>query len=374
MDWVAIVLLAGAIQGMFLSFALASLPRGNRSANRYLAVLILLFAFTIAWRSMQPRPAADLLPIEVALAFCYGPLLWFYVKALAEPRLLHTRRLLLHFLPALIGVLAHLVWRWSGSRETAIPAETIPPALTPGLEWFALAHILAYLLASFHTLRRHARRITSSFSSLERLQLHWLRYLLIFCGLDWTLVLMRQVAGLGESFARMPWLFLSIVMYAIGYFALRQPEIFTGETQSSLEALPAAPKYQKSTLSAGKAEAYLRKLQAFMSREKPYRNSDLNLPGLAKMLALPPHHLSQIINEKMQQNFFEFVNRHRVAEAQQLLRDPAQAHLNIAEIGFTAGFSSISAFNAAFKKHTGMTPSQFRKNGAQYALNEPNIE
>jgi hypothetical protein len=209
-DWVSIILLAGAIQGMFLSFALFSLPRGNRTGNRTLSVLILMFAFTMAWRSLQSGPAAaDFLPFELALVFCYGPLLWCYVKALAEPPLLYTRWRLLHFLPAVIGVLGHLVWQWPGSRATTIPAATTPPAHPPGLEWLALAHILAYLVASFHTLHRHARRITSSFSSLERLQLHWLRYVLTFCALDWALVLMRQVVGLQESLAR-----------CLGYFFL----------------------------------------------------------------------------------------------------------------------------------------------------------
>jgi AraC-like DNA-binding protein len=367
-NWLSVILLAGATQGVILSLALFTLPRGNRTGNRCLAVLIVLFALSMAWRALMNKEygpgEARFLPIELTLILCYGPLLWFYVKAVAEPPLPYAHGRLLHFLPAAISALAHLVSWWPGGREKVISAAAVSSAHPSGLEWVVLAHILAYLLVSFRTLRRHARRMTSSFSSLERMQLHWLRYLLIICALDWILALAWQLAVPAGIWAQLPWLFLSIVMYAIGYFALRQPEIFTGSTQATLEAMPPVQKYQKSTLSVAKAEEYSRKLQAFMSGEKPYRNSDLNLPGLAKMLAVPPHHLSQIINEKLQQNFFEFVNRHRVAEAQQLLNDPAYAHLNIAEIGFSAGFSSISAFNAAFKKHTGMTPSQFRKNGA----------
>jgi len=86
---------------------------------------------------------------------------------------------------------------------------------------------------------------------------------------------------------------------------------------------------------------------------------DLNLPKLAQRLSMSTHHLSQIINERLQKNFFEFVNQYRIEEAKNLLRD--KANINVAEIGFEAGFSSVSAFNTAFKKYTGLSPSQFRR-------------
>jgi AraC-like DNA-binding protein len=63
----------------------------------------------------------------------------------------------------------------------------------------------------------------------------------------------------------------------------------------------------------------------------------------------------------LHQNFFQFVNSYRVEEAKKLLRDPASSHINIAEIGFRAGFSSAASFNALFKKFTHTTPSQYQK-------------
>jgi AraC-like DNA-binding protein len=98
-----------------------------------------------------------------------------------------------------------------------------------------------------------------------------------------------------------------------------------------------------------------------MEKERPYTDGNLTLQKLAKALAMPANHLSQIINEQLNQNFFDFINYHRIEEAKRMLVDPARKHYSILAISEEVGFNSKSAFNAAFKKHTDMTPSEFRK-------------
>ena len=100
-----------------------------------------------------------------------------------------------------------------------------------------------------------------------------------------------------------------------------------------------------------------------MQKERPYLESELTLPKLADLLQVPPHHLSQVINESLGQNFFDFVNAHRVEEAQRLLRDPERSAYTVLAIAEEAGFNSKTAFNTAFKKVTGKTPTEFRQQG-----------
>ncbi len=97
-----------------------------------------------------------------------------------------------------------------------------------------------------------------------------------------------------------------------------------------------------------------------MSTEKPFLNASFSLPGLAKRLAVSPHHLSQILNEKLGQSFFDYTAIYRIKEAQQLLVSPEHAHIKIEEIAEMVGYNSKSAFNTSFKKIVGQTPSQFR--------------
>jgi AraC-like DNA-binding protein len=99
-----------------------------------------------------------------------------------------------------------------------------------------------------------------------------------------------------------------------------------------------------------------------METDKPFIYSSLKLNQLAKMIGTTPNSLSQVINEESEQNFYDFINGYRIDEAKKMIRDPANAQVTLLSIAYDAGFNSKSAFNAAFKKYTGMTPSQFRKN------------
>ena len=80
---------------------------------------------------------------------------------------------------------------------------------------------------------------------------------------------------------------------------------------------------------------------------------------LARQLTVHPRELSRAINQGFKQNFFEFVGAYRVAEAKRRLSDPANTD-NILQVMYEAGFNSKSVFNTAFKKATGMTPTQYR--------------
>jgi AraC-like DNA-binding protein len=157
------------------------------------------------------------------------------------------------------------------------------------------------------------------------------------------------------------WLLVSLMMYLIGYMGLKQPEIFSGKIIEDLsESTEDKKKYKKSALSEDIAENYLNKLQKYIQTDKPHLNSAITLPELAQNLSMSIHHLSQIINQRLNQNFYEFINHYRVEEAKKMILDPAYKHLTIAAIGYDSGFNSNSSFNSVFKKATGKTPSQYR--------------
>lgn len=118
-----------------------------------------------------------------------------------------------------------------------------------------------------------------------------------------------------------------------------------------------APKYTKSALEHEHAARIERKLNRSMSKELLYRDENLSLAKLAQHIGSSPNYVSQTLNEYMGTSFFDFLNLWRIKEAKALLRTKNGTILAIA---YEVGFNSRSAFYTAFKKHTGMTPSDYR--------------
>ncbi len=96
-----------------------------------------------------------------------------------------------------------------------------------------------------------------------------------------------------------------------------------------------------------------------MNDEQPYLNNELTLEGLATSVGLSSHHLSEILNQQANKNFYQFVNEYRVNfVCERILNDK---NSKILDLAMSAGFSSKSTFNAVFKQFKGVTPSQYRK-------------
>ena len=95
--------------------------------------------------------------------------------------------------------------------------------------------------------------------------------------------------------------------------------------------------------------------------EKRYLEPDLTLSSLSKLIGKTSQKTSSVINQHAKRNFNDFINYYRIQEAKRLLSDLENDKFTISAIAFDVGFSSLSSFNAAFKKFEGKTPSAFRK-------------
>jgi YesN/AraC family two-component response regulator len=146
--------------------------------------------------------------------------------------------------------------------------------------------------------------------------------------------------------------------------ALRNPEIFSAWKEKEIEETAQTPKYVLPVLNNEK-KLILDKLQQHMQSAKPFLEPELTLDELAIQLSVKPKILSQTINELLQQNFFEFINSYRIEEAKRLLTNPKDKKITVLEVMYEVGFNSKSSFNTIFKKNTGLTPSEFKKNHLQ---------
>ncbi|HEX8656720.1 MAG TPA: helix-turn-helix transcriptional regulator, partial [Hymenobacter sp.] len=100
------------------------------------------------------------------------------------------------------------------------------------------------------------------------------------------------------------------------------------------------------------------KLLRLMDEEQPWLEPELTLADLAHRLRTNTSLLSHVINTGCGQNFNDFVNRYRVAEAERKLQDPRLSHYSLVGIALESGFNSKSTFNRVFKKLTGRPPGE----------------
>jgi AraC-like DNA-binding protein len=364
----AVLCFLGVAQALLLVLVLLTIKRGNRTANRILAAFSLSVSVSMVATILSNLHYFQVYPhlsrINHPFDFLGGPLLYLYVRALTERDFVFGKKTLLHFVPAALVVL-YLIPFYLQSAEQK-------HASLPTRNWYytrsalVITQFLIYLVLVIVMLVRYSRRVKTHSTPADQSSLFQARFLVVsFVGL-WVLGLVRYAIDLRypgpEHLRQTIWILplaVTGIFYALAYFGLRKPEVLSGADEGRREK-----KYERSTLTPERSRKYLQRLQEAMEIEKVYTDGSLTLQKLAARLSIPQQHLSQVVNEQLNQNILDFINTHRVAEAKRRLLDPARKHLSILAIAEEVGFNSKSSFNSVFKKYTNITPSEFRKSVA----------
>lgn len=99
------------------------------------------------------------------------------------------------------------------------------------------------------------------------------------------------------------------------------------------------------------------RLEQLMSRQKFYRDENLNLSRLARKMGLPSRQISQAINRATGGNVSQYINQLRVKDACRLLEETDQS---VTSVMLESGFQTKSNFNREFRRITGMSPVAWR--------------
>lgn len=382
LDWLHVITLLGAVQGVFLTGALAT-KRRNRTANRLLAVMMLAFSIYLATGVYHAIGLERVFPhffgAAYPLPFVIGPLVYLYAVTAADRTRRLTWRDALHLVPFLTTVIAGLpIYLMSGAEKIAFYdglQRGEVPLLLAIADPLKLVSGVTYTAITVFFLRRHRERVKESYSSTERVNLRWLLWLGAGAAAIWLLAVVFQVLesagmariGRGDDFISLA---IAVLVYGIGYKGLRQPEIFryeTAEYQVPAELQPApapetaAARYERSGLTDREAARLKDALTALMDTERLWRDSDLTLADLAERLSTTPHKVSEVLNSELGQSFYDFVNSYRVREVQRRIAAGESQRVTMLALALDAGFASKSTFNTVFKKHTNQTPSDYRQ-------------
>ncbi len=143
--------------------------------------------------------------------------------------------------------------------------------------------------------------------------------------------------------------FIAAFIYTIGYYGFNEEQLFQKK------------KYSQSDLTNTALRFLGSKLEDIMEKEKPYLQHGISLQELAEMMEISKHQLSQIINERFNVNYFDFINGYRINDAIEILKQPDNFNIKIHQLAIKVGFNNKVTFNNAFKKVTGKSPLHFKK-------------
>lgn len=323
------------------------------------------------------------------LNLLHGPILYLYVQTLvSNQKISFGKSELLHLIPFVVFYIAFISMDHSQPmRPTLDNPEHASSLFALLMARFGLINgliFIAYSIATIFALRKHQKNISGIFSRNDNLiSLKWLFALPATFAVLVILNFLNE--GMLDSTAVIkPLTFhmLSFLSFTVllCFFGVKQKPVFLfqpalTEVDIALKTAAAndgeiaveAPDTSACDMSDEATAQLIEAMQEYMLREKPFLNADFSVYTLADAVNTPRRNLSQVLNNGLSKNFYQYVNEYRIEEVKRLLKDPALAKSTILDIAFRCGFKSKSSFNSLFKQHCEMTPSQYRKQLKQHS-------
>ena len=380
LNLITTVLFGGILVGCYQTWALSFL-KSRDQASKLLAVsafvitLILAQYFLVISGGYAYFP--HLLGTTQVLMAALGPTLYLFTRySIAGKHFLWTD--LTHFIPLLLLCWMYLpVFMQDGSTKVQVIESQWHGAIYFSWYYFIFlvlfaVQVITYLVLIRKTLGKSYQALLQEGSNTLMVRLGWLQILMkIFILFVLSFLAIYSFRSLQFAYTTITesviMLGFAAFIYSVGHYTLRKELVFEqiGTTAPPPDAIEdtteSAAKYKSSALTPDIAAQYMGRLLNHMESKRPYLNPDLRLSDLAEELNIPKHQLSQVINQKLELNFFDFVNQYRVELAKQQLTDDRLAHVTIQGIAMESGFSNKASFNRIFKKFTDLTPSAYIK-------------
>ena len=369
----------GIFQGLLISWFFIKNGKRDKKANLYQGLLLLFLSLGMFEELLNNTGyIVQLLPITnygEPLNFTLAPLFYLYVRSTLEPT--EKQKVRVHFIFALFWLFymyfafiqpdgvkynsyiqtKHPDWGYLNIDEII---SDDPLGIRHYINQLTAIQFIIYMSASIIILLRKFRALDQSLFKtnnelliiLRNITIHFLIIIAVFFATKLYYGMSSDIGGY--------WIatYVSFMIYATSYQILNKSDFFN-QPNSFLD-IPML-KYKKSSLSDENKELVLNKIRKEMEGEKYFANNLASLSDLAKRINESSHHVSQVINEKLNMNFFELLAKYRVEEAKTLIIADKDKKITIEEIAEEVGYNSKSAFNNAFKKLTSQTPSEFRE-------------
>ena len=325
------------------------------------------------------------------IPFAYGPFLLIYARMLVLSKPVFRGKYLLHFIPFFIISFYYLFIISNSDAINELNQSFLGGTLSTLHIVYAtllIISIIYYVIRVVVLLTIHRMKMLNHFSyESEKNNLNWLKTISIIFAIIYPSAVLARIFNIVADYEVLspiifPVIGFTFFAYALSIFGFQQDSIFISPSfarlQSRRERLDLIneektdfrvleeevienTKYEKSGLKPETYSEYIDKIMDYMNTGKPYLDSSFSIQQMAEDLKIQKFYITQVLNEHLKKNFYTFVNDFRIEEVKNIIKNDKNNKYTLLSLAFDAGFNSKTSFNTTFKKYTGKTPSQYRK-------------
>lgn len=358
---------------LFFSVFLLFNKKGRRQSNLLLSAFLFSNALYIIDFLLRQYPEIFIKSIPgffyigYSFGFLFGPLLYLYTSSLVyfdfSFRKIHLTHFILFGISLLLFFFSFHIYS-SGSQVYLLTERKILSAEL----WFLVnltmnIQIPVYMILCLKIISFYSQEIKKQYSSIKEQNLNWLKIIVLAFLFMWLMDLFLFIivkAGVHNIELNRLIVFFSLMINFVFANAIIFNNLYSPGCCSGIEQ-EEGKKYLKSTLGEDEKENIAGEVKKYIETQKAFLNPNISLAELSSALEINPKYISQVINEKLNKNFFELINSYRIEYAKSLMKEPERKTDTVLEILYESGFNSKSVFNTVFKKYTGMTPTQFKR-------------
>lgn len=365
MNFISLLIFTGAVNGILLCLILFSKNYKTHKANYFLGFFTLIITFNLVEHFVTMEGYIIYIPHIMAtfvpLFFLLGPLYYFYVKSLIESNFQLEKKHLIHLIPAIVCFVSILpYYLLSGEIKLeqfySFDVNKRDEYVTDYKIWYHLSMFIQAIIYIIYSIKLINQTVTLTDGRSNKKMigvLNWLRkFSFVFISFICLYILIHTYITYVDAFIfetlKIYNLIISTFIYIVGYWSINKSEL--------LHHVVSKNEIEK--IETLQLKEIITKL---FKEDELYLEPELSLYKLSRTLNVNTQYLSKYINNVFNCSFTFLVNSYRISLAKKLIEDPKYDHLNLLGIGIEVGFTTKNTFTRAFQKHTGMTPSQYKK-------------
>ena len=356
----------------------------TKPANIFLASLLLIVVLNEIVNIIIIRRAFGgfyyFLNIVNATPVLIGVLSYFYVKTITKQTKSFKLLNLLHLIPFIIALFVSF-YSYSINNNNVF--------LNAFLDIFLNNIVsLVYIIAALINLRKYKKNILNNFSYIENIDNKWLILFIKIEFVVWLIylfmisaiylgILVHDEANLYINLS------ITVFIFLISFHGLRNSSVFSSIDFDSNIITPEVKSefleirdntntsefenmvfIKKETISESDTQALennFKELKEYLEVKKPFLQEKITIQELSNQSNISVKLISEIIKTKFKTTYFDLINSYRIEYFKKEILAPENESFSILGVAYNCGFSSKSAFNRAYKKHTNTTPSEFVK-------------